>query len=412
MRWFRTHAVLLLVVPALGAADWPQWLGPKRDGSTPEKVTPWKSPPRTLWSVPVPKGFACPVVAQGRVFVHSAVPDKEAEEVIALDAVTGKIQWRKAYDRTPYQSPLGRGPRATPSVVGNRVYTCGITGVLSCYEADSGKLLWQVDAYQKLGKPLPRFGVCCSPLVIGNVVLLNVGEKGCSLVAFDSAKGEVLWQKYDEPSSTSSPVLFAPARPGKLPEVVFMTTLRLLAVNPVNGSLSWEYPLVFQPAGAATTPIVAGQRIITSTMTNGTTALEVGLQDSKAVPKLLWQDKGMTGYFSTGVVVRKEQLYLVTNVLMPKPSCTLRCVDLNTGKELWHKDGIGYYHAGVVRTGDDRLLILDDSGKLRLVEANPKAYRELCSARVCGGTFSVPSLANGRLYVRDDKAITCVQMAE
>jgi outer membrane protein assembly factor BamB len=412
MRWFRTLAVLLLAAPALGAADWPQWLGPKRDGSTPEKVAPWKSPPKALWSVPVPKGFACPVVAQGRVFVHSAVPDKEAEEVIALDAVTGKVQWRKAYDRAPYKSPLGRGPRATPAVAGNRVYTCGITGVLSCYEADGGKLLWQVDVYQKLGKPLPRFGVCCSPLVVGYVVLLNVGGKGCSLVAFDSAKGDVLWQKYDEPSSTSSPVLIAPAQPGKLPEVVFMTTLRLLAVNPLDGSLSWEYPLVFQPAGAATTPIVAGKRIISSTMTNGTTALEVGLKDGKPVARRLWQDKDMTGYFSTGVVVRKEQLYLVTNVLMPKPSCTLRCVDLNTGKELWHKDGIGYYHAGLVRTGDDRLLILDDSGKLRLVEANAKAYRELCSAQVCGGTFAVPSLANGRLYVRDDKAVTCVHMAE
>src|SRR5205085_408054 len=146
-------------------------------------------------------------------------------------------------------------------------------------------------------------------------------------------KGDVLWKHYDEPSSTSSPVLFAaPAQPGKLPDVVFMTTLRLLAVNPLDGSISWEFPLVFQPAGAATTPLVAGNRLVTTTMTNGATVLEVGVQDDKRVPRQLWQDRDMTGYFSTGVV-GKGEVYLVTNALQPKPSCTLRCVDLGTGKE-------------------------------------------------------------------------------
>src|SRR4051812_25561418 len=100
--------------------------------------------------------------------------------------------------------------------------------------------------YQKLGVPAPAFGACCLPVVVGNVVLMNVGGKGCCLVGFNTADGAVLWKNYDEPSSTSSPVLMAgPAQPGKLPDVVFMTTLRLLAVNPLDGSLSWEFPLVF-----------------------------------------------------------------------------------------------------------------------------------------------------------------------
>jgi outer membrane protein assembly factor BamB len=411
MTGFRTVVLLLLSASVAGAADWPQWLGPRRDGSTTENVAPWKEAPKVLWRIPVPKGYSCPVVAQGRVFVHTAVPEKEAEEVIALDAVSGKILWRDVYNRASYQSVLGRGPRATPCAVGQRLYTCGITGVLSCYEADSGKRVWQVDTIQKLGRGVPAFGMCCSPLVVGNVVLLNVGGKGCSLVAFDTGTGDILWKQYDEPSSTSSPVLFAaPPQPGKLPDVVFMTTLRLLAVNPLDGALSWEYPLVFQPAGAATTPLVSGNRLITSTITNGSTALEVNVQDNKLVPTKLWQDKDMTGYFSTGVIVGKDQLYLVTNALQPKPSCTLRCVNSHTGKELWHKEGIGYYHAGLIRSGAGDLLILDDSGRLRLVQANPKEYREVCSAKVCGGTFSVPALANGRLYVRDDKEVLCLEL--
>jgi outer membrane protein assembly factor BamB len=412
MPWLRTAVVFFLFATVARADDWPQWLGPKRDGGTSETVKPWKEAPKALWRLPVGKGFSCPAVADGRVFIHAPVNNKEAEEVIALDAKTGKVLWREAYDRMPYKGVLGAGPRATPTVVGNRVYTCGITGVLSCYSADKGKRLWQVDTYKNLGKGLPGFGVCCSPLVIGNVVLISVGGKGCSLVAYDAEKGEMLWKAYDEPASTSSPVLMAvPGQPGKLPDVVFMTTLRLLAVNPLDGTLSWEFPLVYQSVGASTTPLVIGDRIVTATMTNGATNIQVTPKDNKRIPSQLWQNKEMTGYFSTGTVVKKEYLYLVTNVLQPKPVCTLRCVELKSGKELWNKEGIGYYHSGIIRTGDNHLLMLDDGGMLRLLEANPKEYRELCSAKVCGGTFAVPSLANGRLYVRDDKEVICLEFA-
>jgi outer membrane protein assembly factor BamB len=413
MLWFRTALVFLLFASAARADDWPQWLGPRRDGSTTEKVAPWKDDPKVLWRLPVEKGYACPVVAGGRVFIHAPVKDKDAEEIIAIDAISGKVLWREAYERTPYKNVLGSGPRATPTVVGNRVYCCGITGVLTCFQAGSGKQVWQVDTFKKLGKGLPNFGVCCSPLVVGNVVLVSVGGKDCCVVAFEVNKGEMLWKGYDEPASTSSPVLMAtPAQPGKLPDVVFMTTFRLLAVNPLDGSLNWEFPLVFQPtAGASTTPLIVGDRLITSTMSNGTTLLQIGSKDQKRVATQLWQNKDLTGYFSTGVVVNKEHVYLVTNAVGDKPSCSLRCVELKGGQELWNKEGVGYWHSGIIRTGDNHLLMLDDSGTLRLIQANSKEYRELARAKVCGGTFSVPALANGRLYVRDDKEVLCIDLA-
>jgi outer membrane protein assembly factor BamB len=412
MRWLYAALCLAVSVCVARADDWPQWLGPKRDGSTTEKVAPWKDAPKVAWRLPVEKGFACPVVAEGRVFVHASVKDKNAEEIIAIDAVSGKEVWRKSYDRAPYQSVLGSGPRATPTVAGNRVYACGITGMLSCWEADTGKRLWLVDTYKLLGKSLPTFGVCCSPLVVGNVVLVSVGGKGSCLAAFDTEKGELLWKGFDEPASTSSPVLFAaPNRPGKLPDAVYMTTLRLLAVNPVDGSLSWEFPLVFQAVGASTTPLVAGDQLFTSTTTNGTTAIQVRDKGDKRTANQLWQNKDVTGYFSTGTLVDRQYLYLVSFTAQPKPSSALSCVDVKSGKELWKKEGIGYYHVGVIRTGDNRLLLLDDSGTLRLVQADPKEYCELVSAKVCGGTFAVPALANGRLYVRDDKEILCLEFA-
>jgi outer membrane protein assembly factor BamB len=412
MRWLCV-AILGLATTAsiVRADDWPQWLGPKRNGGTSEKVAPWKTSPKVAWRLPVEKGFASPVVADGRVFVHAPVKDQEAEEIIALDAATGKEVWRKSYERAAYKSILGRGPRATPMVAGNRVYACGITGVLTCCEADTGKRLWLADTYKTLGQTLPAFGVCCSPLVVGNVVVVSVGGKDSCLVAYDADKGEMLWKRYDEPASTSSPLLFAaPGRAGKLPDAVFMTSLRLLAVNPLDGSLSWEFPLVFQPVGASTTPLSSGDRLFTSTTTNGTTAIQVSGAGDKVATKQLWQNKDVTSYFSTGTVVNKEHLYLVSFTGQPKPASALSCVEMSTGKELWKKEGVGYYHVAVIRTGDNRLLLLSDSGKLRLVEADPKEYRELASAQVCGGTFGVPALSNGRLYVRDDKELVCLEL--
>jgi outer membrane protein assembly factor BamB len=409
--WLGTVLALVLGVAPVGAADWPQWLGPRRDGSTPEKIQPWQTEPTVVWKEPVGAGFSMPVIARGRVFVHAWVKDKEQEEVIALDARTGGRLWHDVYDRVSYQGVVGNGPRATPTVAGNRVYTFGITGVLSCYQADTGQRLWQTDVYKALQATLPTFGVCCSPLVLGNRVLVSVGGKGSCLAAFDTDKGELQWRGFDEPASTASPILFAAPgrRRGGLPDVVFMTSLRLLAVNPLDGSLNWEYPLVFQPAGASPTPIVSGDRIITSTITNGTVAIRMATQGDRLMPERDWQNKDLTGYFSTGVVVGPDQLYLVTNVTKPLPIASLQCVDRKTGKELWKKGNIGFFHAGLLRTGDDRLLVLDDTGTLRLVEPSRQGYRELAHAKVCQGTFVNPALADGLLYVRDSTHVICLR---
>src|SRR5262245_6525855 len=168
----------VLACGPLARADWPQWLGPDRDGSSREPVAPWKAAPKVLWQRPVGEGFSSPVVAGGRVFVHARVPDKDEEEVVALDAASGKPLWRDAYPRAPFASPIGTGPRATPAVSAGRLYTYGITGVLSCYQADTGKLLWRTDVYKAFGAERPRHGVCCSPLVEGTHVLVSVGGRG------------------------------------------------------------------------------------------------------------------------------------------------------------------------------------------------------------------------------------------
>src|SRR5262249_59647943 len=184
---------------------------------------------KVLWKQPVGEGYSSPVVAGGRVFVHARVKDKEMEEVVALDAATGKPLWKDAYERPAYKSVVGTGPRATPTVAGKRLFTLGINGVLSCYEVESGKRRWQTDLYKHYKADLPGFAVCCSPLVIGNRVVVSVGGKGRCVVALHADTGEVQWQALGAAASNSSPGLFgARARPkGAAPHGVVHATLPL-----------------------------------------------------------------------------------------------------------------------------------------------------------------------------------------
>jgi outer membrane protein assembly factor BamB len=408
----RIGALLVLAAcgPATLAGDWPQWLGPKRNGASAEAVEPWKDAPKTVWRAKVGPGFSSPVVAAGRVFVHARVPGKEQEEVVAFATASGRELWRTSYDRPEYNSVLNTGPQATPTVVGNRLYTFGITGTLTCFATDTGKILWQVDAYKKLGANLPRFGVCCSPLVVGDRVVVAVGGKGHSVASFAADSGEIQWQALDEPASTSSPVLFtASAAAGKAPDVVFMTTLRVIGLNPLDGSTNWEFSLPFQPSGTAPTPLVTGDLVITSTMTNGTTGLRVKPGDKITVERA-WQAKDLSGYFSSGVAADHGRAFLVTNTLKPIPQADLCCVDLSTGKELWRRPGAGYFHFGLIRTGNGRLLLLDDAGNLKLIDASGAEYRELCATKVCSGNLVTPAFADGKIYARDDQGLACVQL--
>jgi outer membrane protein assembly factor BamB len=414
MKWPLTAFVLVAFTVAAQAEDWPQWLGPKRDGSTPEKVKPWpeKEPPKLLWRVRVGPAFSSPVVADGRVFIQSGVVDKEEEEVLAVDAATGKELWRETYARPAFSSVLGNGPRATPTVAGTRLYTIGINGILTCFDTKTGKRNWQADLYKQFSASLPAFAVCCSPLVVGNLVIVSVGGKGKCVVALHADTGALEWQALDDPASTSSPVLFrgGSRSPGTAPDVVFMTPLRLVGLDPLDGTLRWEHPMVFQPAGTSPTPIAAGDRMIADTQAHGAVAVRISEKEEKAAAQAVWQNKEAKGYFSSGVATG-DLLFLVTNTLDPLPAAALTCLDAKTGKDRWKKDKVGYFHAAVIRTGDNKLLVLSDAGKLTLLEVDAKAPKELARAKVCGGTLIAPALAHGRLYARDDKEVVCVQLS-
>ena len=382
MNCIRTLLLLLLAAPFAPAGDWPQWLGPNRDGISAEKVAPWKAAPKELWRQATSAGHSVPVVANGRVFIHAQVADKHEEELLALDAVTGKQLWRASYVRAPFKSIINTGPQATPCVVQGRVYAYGITGVLRCFAADTGKQFWQNDIYAKLKQPVPRFGTTCSPLVVGNRVLVAVGGKGSAVVAFDTDSGEVAWKALNGPISTASPIAYLNrAKKGMAAlEAVFINGRSLVALNPFDGEQSWEQVLSDQPLGTSPSPVVAGDLLLASSTKAGGVGVLLTHADGKTTTAEAWKNADLTGYFSTPVVCGKDYLYMVTTTLLPQPTTTLRCIEVKTGKEAWNEPKVGFFHAGLLRIGDNRLLLLDDSGLLRLLEHDPKGYRELARA--------------------------------
>ncbi|MGE3807133.1 MAG: PQQ-binding-like beta-propeller repeat protein [Gemmataceae bacterium] len=406
MPLFRALLLSLILVTAARAADWPQWLGPNRDGVSTEKVAPWKKAPERVWAMPVGDGHSSPIVADGKVFLHYGVKGKNAEEVAAFDAKTGKKLWSTQYERVAFESPFGYGPRGTPAHVDGKLYTLGVTGVLCCFDAKEGKILWQIDTLKKYEAPNLTFGVSCSPLIDGDNVIVMVG-KGATVVAFERTKGTEVWKSLEDPASYSSPVLFGT---GKDKQVVLLTQQGVVGLDPASGKEFWRYKLVDLLSESSTTPVKMDDVIFASSVTFGGVGLKMETKEGKPATAEVWKSKPLTCYFSTPVVADKH-LYAVTGQIVP-PQANLRCVDPKTGKVLWTQNKVGKYHAALLRTGNDKLLMLDDGGGLALLEPDAKGFKEVCRSKVSGPTWAHPALANGLLYLRDAKELICLKMVE
>lgn len=390
---------LLLLTAALlaVAADWPQFLGPTRDSASPETVSPWKVPPKALWRQPIGDAHSSPVVAGGVVYAFFKPKGRDADALAAFDAKTGEKKWEASYDRDKFTPPYGVGPRGTPAVDGGKVYTLGITGVLACWDAATGDVAWKVDTLKEFAAKNLFFGVSTSPTVVGTNVVVMVGGKGVGVVAFDKATGKVAWKATDDPASYASPL---PLKD----QLVFLTGSHLRALT-ADGKELWAVPFKDKLNESSTTPVKAGDLIVGSSVTAGSIAVRPGDK-----PERVWKNETLTCYFSTPVAVGPH-LYMVNGAAaLLSPSITLRCVEAATGKVLWSKEKVGKYHAALLRTGDDKLLMLDDEGNLMLLQPDPAGYKELSRAKVCGPTWAHPALSDGRVYVRDEKELICLQV--
>jgi outer membrane protein assembly factor BamB len=379
--------------------DWPQWRGPNRDGVSRETglLTVWpKGGPKQLWQAKTGAGYSSMAVAEGRVFC--LLQDGPEEAVVCWNAETGQEVWRFRYP-CEYKDAQGNGPRSTPAIDGERAYTVGATGILYCLKTSNGEKVWQHDLASEFSATRPAWGVSFSPLIEGDLVLTNPGgPNGSSIVAFNKITGDEVWKTLNDPPAYSSPI--AATINGRR-QILFFTHDGLVSVAPKDGALFWRFPWDTRFGANVATPIVVSHyAFISSNYDKGCALLDVLMSTGSWQVRPVYEHNRMRNHFSTSVYY-KEHLYGFDDA-------TLVCMNFRTGKILWKKKD---FKKGSLLVADGKLIILGESGTLALAEATPDGYQELASfpfsTKKC---WTVPVLANGRLYVRDEEKIVCYDL--
>ncbi|MCI0681590.1 MAG: PQQ-like beta-propeller repeat protein [Gemmataceae bacterium] len=401
MRWLTLGLLCLAPAAALRADDWPQFLGPRRDGVSAEAgVKAWgPNGPKVLWSRGVGPGYAGAVVAGERLILFHRVGNDEVVECVRAD--TGKPVWKSDYP-TKFEDDFGKGdgPRATPVIAGGSVVTFGADGWLHAFELESGKKLWGRNVVAEYRVPPGFFGVGSSPMVVGDRVLVNVGGKDAGIVAFGLDSGKELWRATGDGASYSSPTT---ATVGGVTHAVFFTRQGVVLLDPTTGDVRFQtrWRARIEASVNAATPLILGDTAFFSTSYD-TGALLIKLKKDGA-EKLWDSDAVMTNHYNTSIH-RDGHLYGFHG--RQEAGASFRCVELNTHKVCWDRPRFG---CGSMILAGDRIIVLTESGELLLVEATPQAYRELARAQVLtsGPCRAQIALANGRLYARDQKKLSC-----
>jgi outer membrane protein assembly factor BamB len=390
------------------ASDWPQFLGPARNGVYDGKVTEsWgKEGPAIVWRRAVGQGFAGPVVSHGKLILFHRLENKEFVE--CLNAADGKGLWTNSYP-TAYRDDFGfdEGPRGTPAISENRVYTFGAEGVLSCFEFASGRNVWSVSTKRHFQAAKGFFGAACSPLIEGNALLMIIGGKdGAGIVAFDKETGKVLWKATDDAASYSSPTI---ATFGGRRTALFLTRSELLGVDPKTGNVFFRFP--FEPpihsSVSAATPLVVDDCIFLSASYNtGAVLLKVN-PDGSQIQKVWAGDDFLSSHYSTPVY-RDGFLYGVDGRTDPGlETPTLRCVEFKTGKVRWKKDLAA---ATITLAGND-LLLLSEQGELIRAPASPDGFKATARAQILSTQVrAYPAVADGKFYARSKNMLVCVDL--
>jgi outer membrane protein assembly factor BamB len=395
--------VLLLTAPLL-AVDWPQFLGPDRNGiyNGPELNEKWPSSgPRVVWRKQIGAGLAGPVVAQNRLILFHRLDDREVVE--SFDARTGTAQWRHAYPTT-YRDDFGfdEGPRAVPVVAEGLVYTFGAEGQLHALDIATGKPLWNVEAMRQFSVPKGFFGAAGSPLIEGGRVIANVGGKNAGIVAFDAKTGKVLWTATSHAASYSSGI--AATIQGKR-YGVFLTREGLVGLDPATGEIRFQRPWRSRQAASvnAATPIVVGNAIFVSAE-YGPGAGVLQFDGTKLVDVWLSND-ALSNHYATSVY-HERRLFGFHGRQEFGP--VFRAVDMESGKVLW---STGRFGAGPVTLAGSRLLIVRETGELMLAAASPTAFQPIATAQILPPTVrAYPAIADGLVYIRNDDTLVCLDL--
>jgi outer membrane protein assembly factor BamB len=382
-------------IPAVSqtGGEWPQWRGANRDGISKETglLKEWpKDGPRLVWKTQgAGRGYSTMSISQGRLYTMGLRGDREF--VVAFDLATGKEVWATVHG-SAFSNDRGDGPRGTPTVDGNTVYSLGGAGDLSSIDAKTGKLNWKMNVLDKFGGSNITWGISESPLVIGDKLLVNPGGQGASIVALNKKTGDLIWKSQSDRSGYSSGM---PLQVGNTTQVIFFTHQRALALDLKDGRLLWDYPKAANNVANVATPIINGNRVfISSDYGTGSGMVEIKA-DGKA--QEIYFTKDMRNHHSSSV--------LIGDYLYGFSSSILTAMKFDTGEVAWKNRSVG---KGSLVFADGHLYCFSENGVVGLVEATPTGYVETGRFTIAQGnlpTWSHPVVAGGRLYLRDQDTI-------
>ena len=397
-------AALAATVVTQAANDWPQYLGPSRNGiyAGPALADTWgANGPKVVWRKQVGQGFAGPAVVGNRVILFHRVGNEEVLE--SLDAATGNSMWRYAYP-TRYRDDFGfdEGPRAVPVVDDGVIYTFGAEGQLHAVDLAKGTRLWSEDTMKRFGVPKGFFGAAGSPLVEGGRVIANVGGDKAGIVAFEAKTGKVLWSATDDDASYSSGVA---ATIGGHRLGVFLTRDSLVGLDPASGMVQFQRRWRARIAASvnAATPIIVGDEIFVSAQYGpGAGVLRV---NGSQLTDVWTSDDALSNHYATSVFYN-GYLYGFHGRQEFGPS--FRAVEFQTGTVKWSQE---QFRAGSVLLAGDRLLITREGGELVLASASPQAFKPIARAQILQGVVRpYPALADGLLYIRNENTLVCLDL--
>jgi outer membrane protein assembly factor BamB len=406
--------VLTAALGSLAASEWPQWRGPKGDGHAPlGEAVPVTLPGEAqyLWKDKVGNGLGSPVVSGGRLYHLDHQDGKET--VHALDATTGKTVWSVPLDDVHKDHQSAPGPRSTPTVDGDRLYVQSCRGEFRCLAVADGSTLWRINfvadfqaeyiGEKGLATGASRHGYSASPLIAGEKIFVNVGgREGASVVCFDKRNGNVLWKSQDDAAGYGRPAI---ARLAGIQQLVTFTASAVVGLREDTGALLWRVPVKTSYGRHVASPIVLDDLVIVGSHQAGTMALRITPEGDGCKAETAWLEKRIAINFSSPVLV-DGHLYGLG------PAGEFFCADARTGKQRWTVEASqgGVNAVAQCLALGKNILVLSDGGELLLIPANPEQGKVISRLKVSDTTWCNPAYIEGKLYLRDQHELMCVDL--
>lgn len=397
-------AIAALLAGCGGAkAEWPQYQGLNRDNISHETgwLKTWhEDGPEVLWRIPMGEGYSGISIVDGRIY--TMLSEGEDEFAVCLDTSDGTEIWRSRTD-DKYHSGEGSGPRSTPAVDGGKVYVLSAKGKLYGLDAGSGEKVWGHDFVTEFESGMPGFGFSSSPIIEGDSLLIEAGGKnGKSIVAFDKKTGAVLWTSHTDRAGYSSPIIIDS---NGVRQAIFMTGNSLVSVSPTDGTVYWTH--VPWPTGndinAAVPLHLPGDRIfVSAAYDKGSVLVQIKSDDDEMSVEEVWRSHDVMENWMSSSVLLGEYLYGFDESI-------LKCIEASTGEQKWAHRGFG---RGTLLLSDGHLILLGEGGNLGIAEANPSEYKGVAETQILEGRcFTPPTFAGGKLYLRNQKELVCIDLS-